>query len=255
MALFTDGPISTTLDLLSEDSAVLAVANTAGIDLGGKMRLAQDDIAIQVLLFLLRRWRYPEVQWTQRQALGVCDVVVTSPLRHWHVQKTLALAYRDVYNSQLNDRYLGKWQEYDRLAAVSSDNYFKMGVGIVAGPLPRPRSALVSTVIGSGALATYYVAATWVNEAGQESSPSDIGQVDTSAGEQVTVALANPPGAAAGWNMYLGATPDTMGLQNETPIAINDSWTTTEPPAQGRLAGRGQEPNWFLVDHQVIERG
>src|SRR5271170_3515094 len=105
MALFTDGLINTILDLQNNESATLAVADTAGIDQAGKMTLAQDDIANQILLFLLRRWTYPAVQWTERRTLGVSDVVVTGPLRQWHVHKTLALAYRDVYNSQLNDRY------------------------------------------------------------------------------------------------------------------------------------------------------
>jgi len=255
MALFTDGPISTILDLQNNESSVLTVANTAGIDLTGKLALAQDDIADQVLLFLLRRWTYPEAQWTQRRIRGVCDVVVTAPLRQWHVHRTLALVYRDVYNSQLNNRFFGKWKEYDQLAKVSSDKYLRIGVGLVADPLPKPCAALFVAITGSGATVTYYVAATWVNAAGQESSLSDTGQVATSDDEQLTVALANPPTAASGWNVYMGEAPDALSLQNETPIGVNDSWTTTGPPAQGRQAGRGQQPTWFLVDYRVIERG
>jgi len=255
MALFTDGLINTILDLQNNESAILAVADTAGIDLAGKMTLAQDDIANQILLFLLRRWTYPAVQWTERRTLGVSDVVVTGPLRQWHVHKTLALAYRDVYNSQLNDRYLGKWKEYDQLGKVSSDRYFQTGVGIVTNPLPKPASLLLTAVIGSGSAVTYYVAATWVNAAGQESSPSDIGEVGTSDGEQVTVAIANPPAAATGWNVYMGDAPDGVSLQNEVPVGIGNSWTTSASPAPGRALGSGQRPSWFLVDHREIERG
>ncbi len=255
MALFTDGLVNTILDLQNNESAILVVASSAGIDLAGKMELAQEDIANQILLFLLRRWTYPQAQWADRRNLGVCDVVVSAPLRQWHVHKTLALVYRDVYNSQLNDRYLGKWNEYEQLARVSSDRYFETGVGIVSDPLPRPASLLLTAVIGSGAAVTYYVVATWVNATGQESGPSDIGQFGTSDGEQVTVALANPPPSATGWNVYMGETPDTIGLQNEVPIEINNSWTTSASPAEGRAAGPGQRPTRFLVDHREIERG
>ncbi len=255
MALFTDGLINAILDLQNSESSILTVANTAGIDLAGKMMLAQEDITSQLLLFLLRRWTYPEAQWTQRRSRGVTDVVVTAPLRQWHVHKTLALVFRDVYNSQINDRFLGKWNEYEQLAKLSADNYFHMGVGMVADPLRKPPPPQLSTVTGSGSAETYYVAATWVNAAGQESSPSDISQVSTSDGEQVTVAVADPPASASGWNVYAGETPGTVSLQNESPIGINNSWTTTGPPTLGRQIGRGQQPTWFLVDNRVIERG
>jgi hypothetical protein len=255
MALFTDGPISTLLDLQNNESSILTVANTAGIDLAGKLTLAQGDIADEVLLFLLRRWTCPEGQWNDRRIRGVCDVVVTAPLRQWHVHHALALVYRDVYNSQLNDRFLGKWKEYEQLAKLGSDKYFHIGVGLVADPLPRPCSPLLVAIIGSGPAVTYYVAATWVNGAGQESSPSDIGQVNTSTGEQLTVALANPPATASGWNVYMGEGADSLSLQNEVPIGVNSSWSTTGPPVPGRTASRGQEPTWFLVDYRLMERG
>ena len=150
MALFTDGSLSTMLDLQTNESAILTVASTAGIDLAGKMALAQADLTNHILKFLLRRSQYPEAQWTQRRIRGVSDVVVTAPLKQWHVHKTLAFVYRDVYNSQANDRFLGKWKEYEQLARQSCDNYFQVGVGIVADPLSKPSSLLVSTVTGSG---------------------------------------------------------------------------------------------------------
>jgi len=255
MALFTDGPISTILDLQNYESGVLAVASTAGIDLTGKMRLAQDELSSEILLFLLRRSPFPEGQRAQRRARGVEDVVVTGALKQWHVHKTLELVYRDVYNSQVNDRYVGKWQEYEQLSQISSDTYFQVGVGIVANPLPKPSSVLLSTVAGDGAAANYYVLATWVNGTGQESSPSDMGQISIADGAQLMIALAEPPAAASGWNAYLGETPTAVFLQNESLIAVNSNWTLTGSLAQGRQPGKGQQPTWFLVDHRVIERG
>ena len=124
MALFTDGPINGTMDLENYENSILSVANAERIDLAGKSTLAQNEIATELLLFLLRRCRQPDFQWsvTTRQSMGVGDIFVTDPLRRWHAHKTLALVYRDAYNNQLNDRYKGKWKEYEQLAKVSAES-------------------------------------------------------------------------------------------------------------------------------------
>lgn len=254
MALFNDGPLSTVTDLQKYENGILGVASTEGIDLSGKMALAQDDIANELVLFLLRRLPVWDFQWNQRRARGTRDVVVTAPLKQWHVHKTLAMVYRDAYNNQLNDRYLNKWNEYENLAKVSSETYLQIGVGLVADPLPKPAVPLLSIAAGSGNAATYYVAVTWVNTAGQESNASDVATITTADGQQMVVAAVNPPANAAGWNVYVGQAPDAVNLQNATALGVIDSWTLITL-VQGSPAGRGQAPTWFFVDHRVIERG
>jgi hypothetical protein len=254
MALFNDGPVSTTLDLQNYESGILSVASTEGIDLAGKMTLAQEEIANGLILFLLRRLTVRDYQWNLRRVRGTYDVVVTKPLQQWHALKTLALVYRDAYNNQLNDRYLNKWNEYERLAKASSDTYLQIGVGLVADPLPKPAAPLLSVVTGSGAGATYYVAVTWTNAGGQESSPSDIETITTADGQQMVVAVANPPATGSGWNIYADLAPDTISLQNAVPIDLSESWTLGTL-VEGRAVGTGQQPTWFFVDHRVIERG
>ena len=48
MALFTDGPISTTDQLVAHDSSVLDVSNREGIDLTAKLALAQEELGVQL---------------------------------------------------------------------------------------------------------------------------------------------------------------------------------------------------------------
>ena len=255
MALFNDGPISATMDLQNYESGILNVASTEGIDLSGKMALAQDSIASDLMLFLLRRLNVRDFQWNLRRARGTSDIVVTAPLKQWHAHKTLAMVYRDAYNNQLNDRYLNKWNEYESLAKGSAETYLQIGVGVVADPLPQPAIPWLSSQAVPGAAgATYYVAITWTNSAGEESGLSDIGTITTADGQQVLVATANPPANSGGWNVYAGLSPDTLSLQNGTPIGLSDNWTLTTL-IQGRPAGGGQQPTWFFVDHRVIERG
>jgi len=254
MALFNDGPLSSTLDLQNTESGILNVASTEGIDLTGKLALAQGAIANDLVLFLLRRLTVRDGQWNLRRTRGTCDVVVTPPLKQWHVHKSLSMVYRDAYNNQLNDRYLNKWNEYEKLAKGSQEIYLQIGVGLVADPLPKPAGPFLSAVTGPGAAATYYIAVTWVNAAGQESAPSDTTSIASLDGQQIVIAVTSAPANAAGWNAYAGQAPDGLGLQNDVPLSIGASYALSALQI-GPNAGDGQKPTWFFIDHRVIERG
>lgn len=255
MALFTDGPAIAPSDLQSVESAIFSVANIEGIDIGGKISLAQNDIANQLTLFLLKRLPLRDPQGVPRRNLGVSDVVVTRPLREWHVHKALALIYRDAYNNQLNDRYRGKWAEYEQLARETGQNYLRIGVGLVADPITKADGPVLSAIAGNGAGATFFVQVAWVNKSGEESAASDMSQFTTSDGQQLVVSSGNAPANAMGWNIYAGASPQSVGLQNSTPIAVNDSWTLPTGVQPGAPPPGGQQPTWYVMDQHVIERG
>ena len=254
MALFTDGPISDAADLQEYENAILNVASTEGIDLGSKIRLAQQELAQELLLFLYRRAPRRDSPLVTRTSRGVKDVVVTDSLRQWHAHKSLALVYRDAYYNQLNDRYQGKWSEYELLAKGSQQKCFQIGVGLVAEPVPKACPPVLSTVAGVAAGGMFYVATTWVSGSGQEGAASDTAQLTTLDGQELVVATTDAPSIAAGWNVYVGTSPGALSLQNQSPLAINSSWTMTglisgSPPA------KGQQATWFVVDQRVIERG
>jgi len=257
MALFTDGPLISTEDLQKCENSILNLASIESIDLAGKIALAQSEIANQLMLFLLRRLplrNFADFPWAQRTR-DVGDVVVTEPLRQWHVHKALAMVYRDAYNNQLNDRYQGKWTEYEQLAKASSQNYFRIGVGVVANPIAKASIPILSTTAGIGSGGTFYAAVAWRNEAGQEGNASNIAEITTSDGQQMVISAVKPPANATSWNAYAGMSPETISLQNSVPIGINSSWTMILGLQQGIPPGTGQPATWFLVDNQVIQRG
>ena len=260
MALFNDGPISTAADLQQYENSILTVASTENIDLGSKITLAQEDLANEVVLFLLRRpFSFEYLPWGNSPGPAglrdMTDVVVTDPMRKWHVHRTLALVYRDAYNNQLNNRYQGKWVEYENLAKVSARIYFQIGVGLVADPVPQAAAPTVSSVVGTAAGGTFYVAVTWVGATGQEGAPSEFAQLGTSNGQQLFVTVGNPPQNVTTWNVYVGETPTTLTLQNLDPVAASMGWTMTSGLNAGVALPTGQQPTWFAVDHRVIERG
>ncbi len=260
MALFNDGPISTAADLQQYENSILTVASTENIDLASKLLLAQQDLGNELVLFLLRRPHRPNYPlWGNSSASSrsrhLTDVVVTDPLRKWHVHRTLALVYRDAYNNQLNNRYQGKWAEYEDLAKGSSRIYFQIGVGLVADPVPRASVPMVTSVAGVGAGGNFYIAVTWLDTTGQEGAPSDFAQLGTTDGQQLLVTISSPPQNVTSWNVYVGMSPGTLNLQNQSPLATTSSWIMSSGLDPGTPLPTGQQPTWFVVDHRVIERG
>ncbi len=263
MALFTDGPISQDQDLANYENGILNIAGEEQIDLQGKIALAQDEIGTRLLALLLRQeTRSPFTNWIDpqdmlRRQIGMGDVVVTDPLKQWHVLRTLALVYRDAYNNQLNDRYQKKWQEYAQLEQDAKEMLYLIGVGLVGYPLPVPGAPAVSFQPGTGAGAQYFTQTTWVNQLGQESAASVPVPVTTTPGTQILVTPAAAPQWATGWNVYVGTAPGASTLQNSAPNATGASWTPVGGvlATTGRLPGSGQVPDYYVSNDRVLPRG
>jgi hypothetical protein len=265
MALFMDGGINTLEDLRHYESGILDTAGYENINLTAKMALAQDEMASDILLFLLREEKHgtsascPVLGFDsgqRRRHRGVSDVVTTSALRRWHAFKTLALAYQDAYYNQLNDRYEAKWQQYGELSRQGSEQYYRIGVGLALDPMRKAVPPLLLSTAGSSAAATYYVQVSFVNAAGQEGTPSDIVALLTAQGTQLVVNASGSPTNAVGWNAYVGIAPESVTRQNISPIAIGTAWTM---PATGLIFGRppgnGQMPDHYVVNDQKVSRG
>ena len=199
MALFTDGSICSTEDLRQYESSILDVANTEGIELGAKLKLAQREIGVAITAFLL------EQEAGRSYARDLNNIVVTDALAQWLSLQSLALTYRDVYNIQNNDRYLGKWKEYERLAEAASVRFFQVGVGITADPVAKAALPDCGSA-GGGTLpvSTYYVQAAWQSATGSIGAPSESLPVTTDPGTLLTVRAVKPPANATGWLVYVG---------------------------------------------------
>jgi len=246
MALFTDGTISTIDELLAYESSLLDVARTERIDLTVKLLLARQEIGIQLAMFLLERGggEWAGMAWP---VLELKRVVVTAPLKKWHVFHTLALVHRDAYNSQLNDRHQGKWKEYHRLAQWASQALYRIGVGIVGDPVVQADKPSLSSVAGPLPGATYYVRVAWLNASGVEGNPSDLAVLSTGTNTLLVVQAVNPPENARWFNVYAGLTLGNETLQNITPVPAGKAWTLPATGLkQGRAPGTGQEPDSYV---------
>lgn len=246
MALFTDGTISTIDELLAYESALLEVARTERIDLTVKLLLAREEIGIELTAFLAER---SGSEWTGMvwPALGLKHMVVTEPLKKWHLFHTLRLVYRDAYNSHLNDRYQGKWKEYDRLAKWASNALYRIGVGTVGDPVAQADKPALSSVAGPLPGATYYVRVAWVSAAGEEGNPSDLAVLSTPTNTLLVVEAVNPPANARSWNVYAGLTIDEVTLQKAVPLPVGQTWREAGSGlVRGRAPGNGQAPQSYL---------
>ena len=264
MALFTDAQISTLDQLAAQDTAVLDVASTEGIDAAAKIALAQEELGIDLVsamsrsassLTTLSGW-WPGSALTFQGAVHLANIVVTPPLRLWHTFRTLALIYRDAYGNQLNDRYLGKWNAYNDLSKWAAGMLLQSGVGVVSDPVVIAQSPQVDVLTGLLAAAMYFVQAAWLNARGEEGMPSSITSVNVPDQSSVRVKLNNPPENAVAWNVYAGTSIDAIMLQNVTSMNLGQAWLMSDSGvASGRKPGSGQEPNYFRQLPRYLQRG
>src|SRR5579872_5914694 len=254
MALFTDGPVSSIDDLTAIDSQLLDVASTEGIDLTRKLAAAQDDLGVE-LTVLLNKIRFPDQAFWVTAMPGLSSVVVTAPLKLWHTYLSLEMVYRDAYNSQMNDRYAGKRDQFHQMAEWACEKLIQIGIGIAARPVAKAATPQVTALPGGLADGTYYVSMAWVNGNSEEGA-SAVPAVITIASSTLQVQPAAPPDNAVGWNVYIGSEADGMVLQNQWPIGAGVMWRQPDSLATaGRAPGMGQEPTYFKPVPRVIQRG
>ena len=241
MALFTDGPVSTIEELAEHDSQLLNVATVEGIDVTTKVRLAQEELAIELDGLLTR----PRLD----------HVVVTPPLRLWHAYRSLEMVYGDAYNNQLNDRYGNKRDQFRELARWAMDRLVRCGVGLAEHPVPKAREPEVSLTPGPLADGTYYVSVTWVNAKGDEGLSADAVSVTTASSTFVVTPRCAPP-IATGWNVYAGADPERMTRQNVSPNAAGSTWVQPGVlTSEGPRPGCGQAPDMVQRIARRLSRG
>jgi hypothetical protein len=254
MALFMDGPVSSIEDLTGQDSQLLDVAQVENIDVTRKLALAQDELAVE-LDSLLTRLSYTAQPFWYTAPPKIARVVVTPPLKMWHTFRALEMVYADAYNSQLNDRYAGKRDQFHTRAQWAYGKLVEAGIGIASDPIPRAATPNVTTVSGALPDGTYYVTMGWINRAGEEGA-SAVPAVVTITGSTLLVQPENPPVNVTGWKVYVGQAPETMVQQNSSPIAAGDDWLQPHPAvAAGPAPGSGQAPNYLRPAPRVIQRG
>jgi hypothetical protein len=172
-------------------------------------------------------------------------VIVTEPLAQWHALHTLELIFRDAYNSQLNDRYQGKWIKYGALAEDAGRRFFDIGVGISTDPITKAALPECGAVNG-GQLptTTYFVRVAWQSRSGRLGSLSEAVTMTTNAGQLLSVKAGSNPAGAVGWTLFVGTAlagttfTGTSGTdlrrQNSSALSVGSTWII---PISGLVAG------------------
>jgi len=259
MALFDDGPINRTDELLAFDSSVLDTAALEGVDTAAQIANAQETIGTEILTFLLDNGPADPVfgitLHNRRRKLGTSDVVVTAELKRWHAFQALHGVYRDAYGHQSNDRYEWKYQEFDTLARAAKTKCLTVGIGLAADPIARAPVPQVTTIAAVGSPMNLYFAAALVNGTGQEGAASDAIEASVAAGMQAEVTLSGLPRNARGWNVYAGSGPASLMRQNGAVLEIGASWIQPGFILAGEAPVGGQRPSFYAVQNRIIRRG
>jgi hypothetical protein len=160
----------------------------------------------------------------------------------------------------LNDRYAGKRDQFHLSAKWAYEMLIQAGIGVASVPVPR---AAIPEVTAAAAAApgtplpdgTYYVTVAWVNAAGEDGACAVPATMATTGSSLRVQPAGAPPKTAAGWNVYVGIGPDSMALQNGSPVAIGQTWLQPAALAAGRPPGPGQRPSYLKPVPRVIQRG
>lgn len=256
--LFTDGNPTRAEDLRIFESNIYEVANIEGIDLDAKLKIAAEEIGDQIMAYLLQPGS-GDPQAGSRRALGLSTLVVTPAMRRWHSLHTLALTFRDAFHNQVNGRYKETWAQYVSAAAEAKLTLFKIGLGFVANPLPRPSRPLAVSGAGNWLAGQYSVAVAWVDGAGKVSAPSEIATLDITVSGGPVVTMTGPvPGNAVGWNVYMaeaGGADDLM-QQNAAPVPAGESWAPLSSVLlPGELPVSGQFADIYITASRMTPRG
>jgi hypothetical protein len=233
MSLFNDGRLTTAEDLCALESSILDVASAEGIELDRKMQVATREIGTRLTEFLLN---YGDDPIGARDLSGV---MVTDPLREWHVAETMTAIFRDAHGSHLNDRYAAKLKHYAAWAREACRRFLDIGVGISNDPVPAA-DVPVCGITNGGVLpaADYWVQICWRSGLGRNGAVSDPVVVHVSAGQLLTVKAGKSPSGATGWNLYAGRTAELLMRQNASPIVPGATWIM---PVDGLSPGPAPE--------------
>ncbi len=264
MALFTDEAASTVDDLLRYEANLRDTVAPEGIDLAGKLELAQDEVGARLSGILLRPGFFVQAVDVDspstvavRARVGLGQVVVTAPLRLWHIFQSLTLIYRDLAGRKVNSSQDAKWNEYRRLSQWAQDLLCQSGIGLVGNPIPKAARPTLDWVSGTASQIALYVSVTLVDGAGQEGLGSTADAIRVPDDNILRVALnGGAPAEIVGFNVYVGTSPDLLTMQNLSMIPTGQAWIMPESGLiVGSPIGSGQEPELHKVVPRQLDRG
>jgi hypothetical protein len=254
MALFVDGPASTIDDLTDQDSGLLDVTQTNGVNLSTKLRLAADEIRTDLELWLLKP--RPAIGEIWSPGLRMQQIVVNPALRRWETMHTLALVYRDVYFTQVVDRYQAKWKGYLQLASNARESFLAGGLPVVSDPVPRALAPVLLSTTGSQTGGTFYASVAWVNAAGQQGAASETSSMTLADGNVMIIAAVNGPSNATGFVVFAGDSLVGMVLQTPAPLPVMSTYVYVPGEfTDGQRPGCGQTPDFIRPVARTLLRG
>jgi hypothetical protein len=254
MALFTDGEWTTVEGLRAYESTILEVAEGQSIDLESKIELGAAEVGDELLSFLLENADQDPKAGTRR-GMGLADVVVTPLVRRWVTMQALAGVFRDAYHNQLNDRFRGKWEAYERQAKAAKEHTWRQGVGLVLEPIPRASEPEVLLEAGTPMDGVLYVQVSWVNARMQEGAPSAAIALEATAGMGFAVSAGPLPAHAVAWRVYAGLSRDSLTRQIPGDLAPGAIWRPSGAVSQGPQPSDGQASEVFVTGGHRLRRG
>ena len=95
-----------------------------------------------------------------------------------------------------------------------------------------------------------------MNPQGQEGAVGEWAAITVPDGNVLSVRATNPPASAAGWNVFVGLSPDSIVQQNGPALLPGQPWLQqTTVSTSGRAPGSGQKAEFVRVVARILQRG
>lgn len=252
MALLTDTDLITVRDLATAENDLLETADRERVEIETKIELGIADVRTEMETEL---GKISQSGAGGSALASAGNVVATPGLLRWARARILTLFYFECFGRQLNERFRVKFEHYQKQEEAAKRGYLERGIGVVSAPLPRPRAASLSLTPGAFPPGGCYFAVTWVNARGEQSALGTIGARVIETASLLTLEAPEAPGAANGWNAYLGNSPDQLYRQNPVPLALGASWPQNGPLGMEWPSDAGQTPDRYLRPERIFQRG
>ena len=246
MPLFSDGNASDIADLRAYDAAVAEIAAAEGVELRAKLDVAMREIGVELEEFLQR---------CEGGRALLSQVVITPALKQWHVLRTLSLVYGDIHNSHVNRRFEQKWADYRTRAKWAAETLFRVGIGLVATPIPKAAIPEIRALPGTLSPGTYFVKVAWVGAGGETGAPSDLAPCSLASPASLGVRAIDPPEVAVGYHVYLGTAAGQLSRQTENSISVGLEWVAQGALRIGGGIPDGQQPHRYVRNDRILQRG
>jgi len=250
MALFSDDGPSGLSDWLSYDSKLRYLSEQEITSTESKSVLAKSEIESEVTAFLLANIEEPDFRVHEM----VKGLVVTEPLKRWHVMHTLQLYYNDLASLQVNGAHQERASYYQTRVLEAKAMLFELGVGLVSTAVPQPGEPIVIKSPGSHETKNKKARTQFFGVTEKPGKASNEFWLSSEGGESIEITYDTLPAGVYGWKLFIEGPAETFFsvTPKNVPAGAKLNISTMPLTLGAALLAEGQEPERYIRSNSLL---